>query len=389
MATESQEAAALETRLRFFLGGGHDSFEELALAVFQHQARVVPAYRGLLAGRGLDPGSVRDWREIPPVPVRAFRSLPLVSGGEAGAARAQATFRTSGTTGGEGARGRHSVLDLSLYRASVVPNAARHLNPRGQPLRVIGLVPQPADRPDSSLAAMTEILAEAWDPAGGHFVADAGWRLDLARLGQAIEDARGAGLPVLLIGTAFAFVHVLDEGLPGRRQSGPGKGTGPASGAKASRWLLPPGSVVVETGGFKGRSRTVGRAELYRGIAGRFGLPIGRIVNEYGMTEMLSQFWERAAIEDEPATPGERTLHGPPWVRTRVLDPETLAPQEEGTPGLLAHLDLANLHSVSALLTEDLGIAEGEGFRLLGRRPGAEPRGCSLVMEELFGGHGG
>ena len=168
-----------------------------------------------------------------------------------------------------------------------------------------------------------------------------------------------------MVGTAFAFVHLLD-----------------ALAADGSRFRLPDGSRVMETGGFKGRSRTVPREELYAAIDGRLGIPPDRIVNEYGMTELLSQFYE-------PVLTGGARLHRPPpWVRTRVLDPATLEPLPPGREGLLCHFDLANLDSVCCLLTEDLGVeppeAEGNGFRVQGRSSGAEPRGCSLAMDDLM-----
>jgi hypothetical protein len=119
------------------------------------------------------------------------------------------------------------------------------------------------------------------------------------------------------------------------------------------------------------------------------------MVNEYGMTELLSQFYEPvfrvggAARADLGSAPLENRRHvGPPWVRTRVLDPETLEPCAPGAPGLLCHLDLANAGSVAAVLTADLGVADEGGFRVLGRAPGAEPRGCSLALEELLEAHG-
>jgi hypothetical protein len=154
------------------------------------------------------------------------------------------------------------------------------------------------------------------------------------------------------------------------------------------------GSVVVETGGFKGRSRFVPRGELYRALTAAVGVPAGRIVNEYGMTELLSQFYEPVLSGEAPEDPDRRWHVGPSWVRTRILDPETLDPVAPGEPGLLCHIDLANLDSAIAVLTEDVGVQPwGEedarprdrGFRLLGRAEGAEPRGCSLVMEELLG----
>jgi hypothetical protein len=152
---------------------------------------------------------------------------------------------------------------------------------------------------------------------------------------------------------------------------------------------LPEGSRIMETGGYKGRIRALPRNELYRSLTLAFGVPVGRIVNEYGMTELLSQFYEPVLVSGsgvgKPPGDWERRFHrGPPWVRTRVLDPLTLEDAPEGEVGVLAHLDLANLGSVAAVLTEDLGRWVPGGFQLMGRSRGAEPRGCSLAMEDFL-----
>ena len=115
-------------------------------------------------------------------------------------------------------------------------------------------------------------------------------------------------------------------------------------------------------------------------------MPFEAIVNEYGMTELLSQFYDVSAAETSGKTLEVRRHVPPAWVRTRVLDPNTLSALPIGEPGLLCHYDLANAGSVMAVLTEDLGVAVGDGFRLLGRVQGAEPRGCSIAMDELLSG---
>jgi hypothetical protein len=148
----------------------------------------------------------------------------------------------------------------------------------------------------------------------------------------------------------------------------------------------------METGGYKGRTRIVSREELYAGLRETLGVPLDHIVNEYGMTELLSQFYEPVLVKGREGEAGsvakgtlsQRYHRGPPWVRTLVLDPLTLEPLPVGDTGILAHLDLANLGSVSAVLTEDLGQAKDNGFQLMGRSPEAEPRGCSLLMEEFI-----
>ena len=370
------ELAAEGRRLRDWLvelmGRGVESplseaeFNGLALEVFRFQVKAVPVYGAFAQNRGVEPASLERWEEIPPVPARAFRELALVAGDPDAA---EAVFRTSGTTGGEERRGVHRVRDLSLYRASLVPNARAHLNPTGEELEVVALLPAPRERPESSLVHMAGVLVEAWSrgPGPDSFLADGEWRLEMERLSGTLDRLAAGSTPVLVLGTAFAFVHLLDRA----RQ-------------EALEWSLPPGSRVMETGGFKGRSREVSREELYRGIHNVLDVTPHRIVNEYGMTELLSQFYEPLLERRTPAPPAQRHLVGPPWVRTRILDPDRLTPVEGGTPGLLQHLDLANLYSVSAVLTEDVGRRRGDGFRVQGRSPDAEPRGCSLTMEELL-----
>ncbi|TVP74519.1 MAG: acyl-protein synthetase [Gemmatimonadales bacterium] len=348
-------------------GGAVDpvQVEELAVEVLRYQATHGRVYGALCRRRGIDPARVDRWEAFPPVPVRAFQAFD-VEAVEDGAGAPEAIFRTSGTTGGP--RGVHRVHDLELYHRSLLAHARRSLVPL--PGRVVALLPSPRARPDSSLVHMVGQFAR-YGGAGGEegFHASPEWVLDTAGFEAALEEAQVAGEPVLVAGTAFAFVHWLD-GRP----------------AGARHHVLPAGSRVVETGGFKGRSREVEPAELHSLLSAALGVPGGAIVNEYGMTEMLSQFWEPPDARVHP--PGERWHEGPPWVRTRILDPDTLEPAEAGAPGVLCHLDLANLHSASLLLTEDVGVPAGPpgrgGFRVPGRVQGAPPRGCSLAMEEVL-----
>ena len=334
-------------------------FDHLARRSFEHQCARNPVYAGFCASRGVLPGSWATWRELPPVPARAFREPGLVAGGEA-----EAVFRTSGTTSAGARRGEHHVRDLPLYHASLLPNFEAHLLPDGARPPMISLIPSPRQVSDSSLSHMIGVVEDRLARWTRYFV-DAGGRIDESGLCTTLREAEADGEPVLVVGTAFAFAHLLDS-LAGR----------------GTRFRLPAGSRVMETGGFKGRARTVPREELYGAIQRQLGIPSRWIVNEYGMTEMLSQFYE-------PVLTGGARLHrAPPWVRTRVLDPATLEPLPAGREGLLCHFDLANLGSVCCLLTEDRGIeppeAEGRGFQVLGRNPGAEPRGCSLAMDALM-----
>jgi hypothetical protein len=122
---------------------------------------------------------------------------------------------------------------------------------------------------------------------------------------------------------------------------------------------------------------------LYAAYERSFGIPPERIVNEYGMTELSSQYYDTVLISDRGLVHPRPKL-GPPWLRPLVVDPETLQPLPEGATGLILHLDLANLDSVLAVQTDDLGRITPDGLQLLGRATGAEARGCSLAAEELM-----
>ena len=141
----------------------------------------------------------------------------------------------------------------------------------------------------------------------------------------------------------------------------------------------------MDTGGFKGKGRAVAPADLRAAYAERLGIPPSSCVNEYGMTEMLSQLYD-TAFHDAADHPDPRPKSGPAWVRSVAVDPETLAPLPTGTAGLLRHIDLANVGSVPAIQTEDFGRVDEDGRVFVeGRAVAAPPRGCSLAMDMLLG----
>ena len=231
------------------------------------------------------------------------------------------------------------------------------------------LAPGPAEAPDSSLTHMFEILRRAeGHPSSGFDLREG--RLDLVALEAAVERARRADRPLVMAGTSFAFVHFLDD---------------PQAGGEG-RWQLPAGSRVMETGGFKGRSRTVPREVLRSDIAARFGIDERAVVNQYGMTELGSQFYDSTLIDPD----GPRRKEGPPWTRVRFVDPESGRDVAPGEVGMIVIHDLANTGSVAAIQTADLGRAiqsdDGGriGFDVLGREEGAEARGCSIATDVML-----
>ncbi len=338
-------------------------FDALARELFAFQCARVPAWARFCEGRGVAPDRIASWREIPPVPTGAFKELALRG---FPAERTRKTFRTSGTTLAGGARGALHLDTLALYEASLAASFERFLLPdlpaEGR-LPILVLAPSPEELPDSSLSHLFGVMLRRRGAAGsGFFLVDGG--LEVEGLLAALEGREG---PLLLCGTAFAFVHLAD-----------------ALAAAGRRLALPPGTRVMETGGFKGRSRELGRDALYAALGDALGVPAARIVNQYGMTELGSQFHD--SVLREPQAP--RRKLGPPWARVRILDPETGRDCAPGEPGRIAIVDLANTGSVCAVQTADLGRTLADGFEVLGREPGAEERGCSIAADLELAGAG-
>lgn len=327
----------------------------LARVIFEHQYSCNVPYHAFCERRGIHPRSLTGWEAIPAVPTDAFKATPLVCGNPA---EARIVFRTSGTT--RGRRGEHYLRDVELYDAALRTSWVAHLLPGRSSIRMLSLIPAPEVFPDSSLSYMIHAVMQEFGAPGSGYYADANGGIDVPRLNSALRDAESSGEPMCLLGTSFAFVHWLDA-------------------LAEERFRLPAGSRIMDTGGFKGRSREVTPDDLRGMFADRLGVPPEWCVNEYGMTEMGSQFYDTIV-----GRPGPRVYHPPPWVRTRAADPETLRLLPDGEVGVLRHWDLANLDSVMVLQTADLGVCEPEGFRVIGRARGVEARGCSLAMDELL-----
>jgi hypothetical protein len=336
------------------------SFDSLAADLARFQAENVPGYSRLCAARGVEPRLISRASEAPAVPTDAFKVARVFAFDEREAA---VTFRTSGTT--LGARGAHSMRDPETYDAAALAFARAMLGVGAGPrVPVLVLGPPEDEAPDSSLAHMCALLSRelgAPETLDAYFVRDG--RLNAAALRSRVRSL-SPETPALVLATSFALVHLLDE-----------------IGGEAI--ALPRGSRVMQTGGFKGRSREVSAPELRASIALAFSVPERAIVSEYGMTELSSQFWE-ATLVDERARPG--IYAEPPWARVVVVDPETLAPVPDGTAGVARIEDLANVDSAFAIVTQDHVRRATAGFELLGRLPGAPPRGCSIALDEILSG---
>ena len=335
-------------------------FNQLALRIFQFQFNRCMPFRQLCRNRGInDAAEITDWQRIPCVPTESFKHYRLACfppfAGEI-------VFHTSGTT--HDRPGIHAMPNTELYDAAAMPWFGTHMVPSGLAPDFVALTATPEAAPHSSLVHMIAAAGERFAHKGTVQYVHANGELNMDLLYGALEAATRTGRPLLILTTAFALVHCVE------------------SMESASRaFTLPEGSRIMETGGYKGRSRRLEREELYRRISARFGLPISRIINQYGMTEMSSQFYDRVAGGSGLDSASYRIKTPPPWVRSRVLDPASLRPVEEGGTGVLQHVDLANLDSCSFLLTSDAARRSGDGFDLLGRIDEATARGCSLDYE--------
>jgi hypothetical protein len=350
-------------------------FGALALQLFRLQYEHVPPYRRWCDAQNVSPDRVSDWTQIPAVPTAAFREFDFTS---LPPQERKCTFYSSGTTGAQRSRHFHSAESLRVYEASLLPWFRRHVlggtSASGNlelsaELVLVALTPAGSLAPHSSLVHMFETVRRKVAFQDAVFLGDVGkdgeWLLRpdqaIRVLRQFLQESR----PVLLVGAAFSFVQLLDYII-----------------STSERLRFPPGSRALETGGYKGRSRQMGKVELRKLIADWLGIGRSNVVSEYGMCELSSQAYDRVlGGADTGEAPGP--FHFPPWARARVVSPETGQEVADGESGLLRVIDLANVYSVLAVQTADLAVRRGAGFEWKGRATGAEPRGCSLMAGEL------
>jgi hypothetical protein len=180
-----------------------------------------------------------------------------------------------------------------------------------------------------------------------------------------LRRAADLGLPLLVVATGFALVHLLDVAGP----------------ARLDTW---PRTIVMPTGGFKGKSREIAWPALRAAVAARFGIPAAQVIGEYGMTELSSQLYEGSVLLGG-AKSAPAVYYPPPWLQVRPIDAETSRPVATGESGLARFIDLANVDSAICIVTQDLIRERDGGIELLGRQAGAPSRGCSLNTEEWLG----
>ena len=264
---------------------GEAEFDRLARELFSMQTAHNPVYRQFCEARGITTLPSGDWREAPALPTSAFKEFEVTS---LAPAERTTVFHSSGTTERRPSRHFHNAESLALYAASAAPWFSQHLLTRGRPAPAfIVLTPTDREAPHSSLAHMFSLVAREFAPESvftGRVEADGGWGLDFEATLAALSRSVAANRPVAVLGTAFNFAHLLDY----------------LDTSKCSV-RLPRSSRVLETGGYKGRSRVIPKDELHELLSRWLGVPPGGIVCEYGMSELSSQAYDQTAVDPASA----------------------------------------------------------------------------------------
>ncbi len=290
--------------------GGDESedveFNRLAQELFALQFDHNAPYRRFCQAREVSPGAVRNWRDIPAAPTASFKELELTSLPAAERAR---VFHSSGTTEQRPSRHFHSAESLAIYEASLLPWFREHLLPEAGAAKVnfLALTPSPGQSPNSSLVHMFETVGREFGFSQaifcGEMQSDGIWNLNWEQTLASLRSAVVANRPLVVLGTAFGFVHLLDQ-----------------LAEHKINLELPAGSRVLETGGYKGRSRAMPKAELHALITARLGIPAAGIVCEYGMSELSSQAYD--AVAGKARAKGRR-FRFPAWARAQIISSET------------------------------------------------------------------
>lgn len=312
------------------------AFERIALKIFQFQAANNPIYAKFLEYLNVKVEETQSLQEIPFLPIRFFKDFEIVSGD----GKVEKIFTSSGTTGSSVSK--HFVTDLSFYQESLA-HSFSHFYGNLKDYSIFALLPSYLEREGSSLIDMVEFWIKESGRGGFYLYNHEELYRDL------LENER-QGKKAILIGVSFALLDFVDNYSMNLEHT-----------------------IVMETGGMKGRKEEITREELHRILKKGFGL--NQIHSEYGMTELLSQAYSK----------GNAKFETPKWMKIQIRDTEdplTLLP--DGKTGGINVIDLANLNSCSFIATDDLGKIHPDGtFEILGRFDHSDVRGCNLMVADV------
>ncbi|MDM1379553.1 acyl transferase [Myroides marinus] len=310
-------------------------FHKVAMKVFRFQYEHNPVYQQFCNLLNKTPEQVKTLTDVPFLPIEFFKSRDVLSSTDP----IQITFTSSGTTGM--ITSKHHVTDLAYYEYSF-RSAFSHFYGNIEDYVVLALLPAYLEREGSSLIYMVEDLIEGSNqPESGFYLHN------YEELAKMLVDLDKQGRNVLLIGVTYALLDMIEM----------------------QKFNLS-NTIIMETGGMKGRRKEMIREELHQVLCDGFG--VSKIHSEYGMTELLSQGYSF----------GDGVFECPPWMDILTRDPEdALSYVEEGKTGGVNVIDLANINSCSFIATQDLGKKYNDGsFEILGRFDHSDIRGCNLMV---------
>jgi phenylacetate-coenzyme A ligase PaaK-like adenylate-forming protein len=330
MSPELPKAASLEEAV--FGVGNEKDFTRIALEVFHFQYQHNILYRSYCDRLNRTPVRVKALQDIPYLPIAFFKSHRVMTG----TFDPELNFRSSGTTGTT--TSHHFVKSVQVYRQSFLKAFKIFYGNPGD-YCILGLLPSYLERGNSSLVYMVEhLIHDSAHPESGFYLHDA------ERLARTVQELESRGQKTLLIGVTYALLNFAER-YPGNLAH----------------------TIIMETGGMKGRRQELVRGEVHDVLKRSFGL--SSIHSEYGMTELLSQAYSH----------GEGVFRAPPWMKLLLREEsDPFSVRAEGS-GVLNVIDLANLYSCSFIATEDGGKVSGSTFEVLGRVDNSDVRGCSLL----------
>ena len=314
---------------------GQKQFEKIALKVFRYQYENNKVYNDFCKLLNTDVGRVKSIQQIPFLPIQFFKSHEVVSNDDP----VQATFSSSGTTGM--ITSKHLVTDVAIYEESYRKGFADFYG-NIEDYVVLALLPSYLERDGSSLIYMVEDLIKLSNrPESGFYLHN---HDELIKNLIALDDA---GQDVILIGVTYALLDLIEK----------------------QKFQLK-NTIIMETGGMKGKRKEMIREELHEQLCAGFG--VTAIHSEYGMTELLSQAYSL----------GDGIFECPSWIQILLRDTEdALSYVGTGKTGGINVIDLANINSCSFIATQDLGKKyANNSFEVLGRFDNSDIRGCNLMV---------
>ena len=310
-------------------------FTKIAIETFKHQFKNNKVYRSFCDLINVHPSDINNVEEIPFLPIQFFKNKTVVSTLE----EVQEVFTSSGTTGS--VTSKHFVTDIDIYKKSYLKGFA-HFYGDIEEYVVLALLPNYLERKGSSLVFMVnDLIRRSKNKESGFFLDD------LEELARKLVELDKKGQKTLLVGVSFALLDLIEM----------------------QQFQLN-NTIIMETGGMKGRRKELVREELHDVLQNGFG--VTEIHSEYGMTELLSQGYSK----------GNGVFETPPWIKILTRDTEdALTINVVGKNGGINVIDLANYNSCSFIATQDLGkVYKNGSFEIIGRFDNSDIRGCNLMV---------